>query len=259
MADPLVLKNRSISCADGLTLSVDELTVYPGRITFITAKQPEEGSALLSLLAEAPGVFFSKPPAAGAFSTAGDFLSAAAAKHPRWDAALAQEALGEFSLRPSDPTDEYSCRLLAAVEALACREDFVLIDRPAEGLEDRHRKLFYLLMRDFCRGETAFVASVPEIGDAEIIIDDVVFLNRGKVIIAEEKRSLLSRAAYVSGHCRAVAAETDGREKYGERSNGKITTVVCLLAKDEAAVGGSCDVSVMNIGLQTLFDFMCAD
>ncbi|MBQ4370296.1 MAG: hypothetical protein II784_04770 [Oscillospiraceae bacterium] len=258
MADPLILTGRQASCGDG-TLSIDRLSVEPGRITFILGKQREEGSALLSMLAEFPGVFMAKAPADGEFSSVSAFLSAAAARHSAWDPSVAQEALEEFGLKSSSPADAYTCLLLGAVEALACREPYVLIDQPAEGLRDKDRKSFYLLMRDFCRGETAFVASVSEIGDAEIIIDDVIFLNHGKVVIAEEKRSLLGRAAYVSGHCRAVAAETAGREKYGERSNGKITTVVCLLAKDESAVGGSCDVSVMNIGLQTLFDFMCAD
>ena len=231
----------------------ENIAVNPGRIAFILGKSGAGKTALLEEI-EKQGAFFARP--AKDFTTVGAFLVSAAKRHAKWDASLAAEAMEEFHLT-AEADGERAARLASYVEALACREDFVLIDDPVTGNEDKDRKMLYMLLRDFCRGECAFVVAVQDIIDAEFIIDDVVFLENGKLLVAEDRIGLLKRTMYVSGHCKPVEVHTDGLEKYGEKTNGKITTVVCLMPKNEI-VAGSCDVSVQNIRLQTLYDFMTA-
>ncbi len=233
-----------------------ELRINPGRITFVLGRKGAGKTSLLERLAAMPGACLIRP--ASGFGTAGEFLALAKPRHAKWSDADAADAMAEFGLAADSPEDERTRTLLAAVEALACREDFVLMDEPAADMEDRDRKRLYMLMRDLCRGETAFVTAVDDIIDAQIIIDDVIFLENGKAVIAEDKEGLLARAMYVSGHCTAVDVHTDGFEQYGKTSNGKITKVLCMMERGKV-VAGSCDVSVQNVGIMTIFDLMCPE
>lgn len=256
MAEPVVIKNCVVYNNENVCLDIDNLTINPGRITFIIEKSGLGKSSLLKEIGKNEKAFEIIPPTESEYATAKEFMVAAAARHERWDSALAKEAMAELGISDETFADSSSVLLFSAVEALACREDYVLLSEPNIGLTDRSRKMFYMLMRDFCRGETAFVATVSEIGDAEMIIDDVIFLKDGKLLIAEDKRSLLSRAVFVGGNCCAVELDTKGVETYGLSNNGKIMKAVCLLGKDEH-IAETCDVSVLNIGLQTLYDYMC--
>jgi ABC-2 type transport system ATP-binding protein len=116
---------------------------------------------------------------------------------PQWDQAEAQRLLREFGVAGAKiagtlSTGERSKTLLAL--ALARRPQLLVLDEPTNGLDpvSRHEVLGALMsLQD--DGEHAIVFSSHNTRDVEQICDQIAFIDRGRLVAADERDVFLDR------------------------------------------------------------------
>ncbi|MEJ8281209.1 ABC transporter ATP-binding protein [Pseudonocardia spirodelae] len=135
-------------------------------------------------------------------------LRAAASVYPHWDAAFAEDLLGEFGL-----PRKRSCKKLSrgqqsavgVVIGLASRAPLTFFDEPYLGLDAVARQLFYdRLLADYAEHPRTVVLSTHLIDEVSDLIEHVVLIDAGRVLIDAEAEDLRGRAVTVTGPVEAV-------------------------------------------------------
>lgn len=123
-----------------------------------------------------------------------DFM---ASIYPRWDAAYAQVLLGRFDLKPLQKIRglSHGQRVKAALLlALARRPRLLVLDEPTTGLDPVARQeVLAELMAAIVDEERTILFSSHNTGDVEQIADAITFIDRGRVIDADDKERYLDR------------------------------------------------------------------
>jgi ABC-2 type transport system ATP-binding protein len=110
------------------------------------------------------------------------------ALRPHWDEEYAVELLGRFGV-PLKKNPEQLSRgqrsILGAVIALASRAELTLLDEVYLGMDAVARRLFYdELMADYVTHPRTIVLSSHLLDEVEDLMEDVVVLDRGRVVAA---------------------------------------------------------------------------
>ena len=110
------------------------------------------------------------------------------ALRPHWDEEYAVELLGRFGV-PLRKNPEQLSRgqrsILGAVIALASRAELTLLDEVYLGMDAVARRLFYdELMADYVTHPRTIVLSSHLLDEVEDLMEDVVVLDRGRVVAA---------------------------------------------------------------------------
>lgn len=110
------------------------------------------------------------------------------ALRPHWDEAYAMELLERFGV-PLKKTPEHLSRgqrsILGAVIALASRAELTLLDEVYLGMDAVARRMFYdELMADYLAHPRTIVLSSHLLDEVENLMEDVVVLDRGRVVAA---------------------------------------------------------------------------
>ncbi|MGE5396162.1 MAG: ABC transporter ATP-binding protein [Chitinophagales bacterium] len=80
------------------------------------------------------------------------------------------------------------CKLLLAVSR---QSPYLFLDEPLSGIDILTRdQIIQTLIRDFRDGEQTIIISTHEIRDVENLVDEVVFLNQGKIHLAGDAEEL---------------------------------------------------------------------
>lgn len=122
--------------------------------------------------------------------------------HARFDRAKAEGLLAGTSIRRASRVRELSKGMatqlhLALVMAIDAR--LLVLDEPTLGLDLLYRKAFYdSLINDYFDGERTIVVSTHQVDEVQHILTDVVFLNRGKVVLDAPMEDLERRYAEVA-------------------------------------------------------------
>jgi ABC-2 type transport system ATP-binding protein len=117
--------------------------------------------------------------------------------YPRWDAAYAQSLLRRFDLRPAQKMKgmSHGQRVKAALLlVLARRPRLLVLDEPTTGLDPvaRHEVLGSL-MEVMGDDERTVLFSSHNTRDVEQIADSITFIDRGRVVDADDKENYLER------------------------------------------------------------------
>ena len=140
-------------------------------------------------------------------SQALDYL---AGVHPRFDRAKAEGFLGKTALRPTHKVRELSKGMvtqlhLALVMAIDAR--LLLLDEPTLGLDILFRKQFYdSLLNDYFDRSRTIVMTTHQVEEVQDVLTDVVFIDRGKVVLDRTMEEIESRYLEVQVHPERVAA-----------------------------------------------------
>jgi ABC-2 type transport system ATP-binding protein len=117
--------------------------------------------------------------------------------YPEWDARYAETLLQRFNLKPEQPIDSLSHgeRTKAALLlALARRPRLLVLDEPTTGFDPvaRHEVMteFMDVVADERRG---VIFSSHNTQDVERISDQIVFIDRGRIIDARDKESFVEQ------------------------------------------------------------------
>lgn len=136
--------------------------------------------------------------------------------------------------------------------ALSVNVPYVIFDEPVLGLDANHRELFYhLLLEEFEKNERTFIIATHLIEEVAGIIEEVVFIDHGKILLQESVESLLEKGYSISGMSQEVNRYCEHKNVIGSEELGSLKIAYILGKKDPLPQGSNLQISAMN--LQKLF------
>ncbi|QUN14425.1 ABC transporter ATP-binding protein [Clostridium sp. C1] len=136
--------------------------------------------------------------------------------------------------------------------ALSLNVPYIIFDEPVLGLDANHRELFYdLLLKDYENSERTIIIATHLIEEVANIIEEVVLIDKGKVLLQDNVSSLLETGFSVSGLAHEVDAYCADKNVIGYDELGNLKIAYVLGEKTPLPKTGNLSLSVMN--LQKLF------
>lgn len=189
-----------------------------------------------------------------------EYLKMASIYMPNWDKEFAEELLKTFELDANKKLNKLSKGMLSMVTitvALASKAEFTFMDEPVAGVDVVMREQFYrILLDEFAESGRTFVISTHIIEEAADVFEEVIMLDKGKILLKENAVELLDRARHVSGVAEAVDKVMEGRETYRPEKLGRSKGVTVLLKQGET-LESDAEISVQPMSLQQVFVAMC--
>lgn len=107
--------------------------------------------------------------------------------HPRFDRAKAEGFLAKTTIKRTSKVRELSKGMTAQLHlalVMAVDARLLVLDEPTLGLDILYRKQFYdSLLNDYFDHSRTIVVSTHQVDEIEHILTDVVFLDRGRVVL----------------------------------------------------------------------------
>ncbi len=138
------------------------------------------------------------------------------------------------------------------ITALCLPVPYLFLDEPVLGLDANHRELFYqLILEDYNRYERTIVISTHLIEEVSALIEEVIIINKGKVIRQESCENLLNSGYTVTGKGKDIEQFIQDKNVLSENSLGGLRSV-CILGKlNRAEVPDTLEIT--RLDLQKLF------
>lgn len=147
--------------------------------------------------------------------TVAHVLASAAGLMPQWDPALADRLLARFELPTRRRVKKLSRgmhSMLGIVVGLASRAPVTVFDEPYLGLDAVARQLFYdELLADYTDHPRTVVLSTHLIDEVADLLEQVVLIDRGRVLIDEQAEELRGGAVVATGPVAEIDALARGR------------------------------------------------
>ena len=190
------------------------------------------------------------------------YLKTAATFYKNWDAQMASRLIAEFGLEENVKLSKLSKGMLSMLTitvALASKAEFTFLDEPVAGLDVVARERFYqLLLDEYNETERTFVISTHIIEEAANVLEEVIFLDAGKILRMENTQNLVDSARYVSGLQEQVDGAVAGLECHHPEHLGRSKGVTVLLHPGQSLNPGY-DVTVQSVSLQKIFIALCGE
>jgi ABC-2 type transport system ATP-binding protein len=189
----------------------------------------------------------------------GDALDFAAATRRCWDATYAGELLDSFEVSRKKRLGELSRGQRSAVGitlGLASRAPVTIFDESYLGMDAPSRYAFYdLLLADFAEHPRTFVLSTHLIEEVASLFEEVLIIDRGRVILQGEADDLRARGATLTGPADAVASFVADLHVLGDRQLGSTRSVTVFDELDEGRRCAARDagLEIGPVPLQDLF------
>ncbi len=136
--------------------------------------------------------------------------------------------------------------------ALSLNVPYVIFDEPVLGLDANHRELFYeLLLKDYETNERTIIIATHLIEEVANIIEEVILIDKGKVLLQDNVGSLLETGYSVSGLAHEVDTYCADKNVIGYDELGNLKIAYVLGEKTPLPKNGNLSLSAMN--LQKLF------
>ena len=172
-----------------------------------------------------------------------------------FDKAKAFEIAGKFNLdtnRKFKALSKGYQSIFKLTVALALNVPYVIFDEPVLGLDANHRELFYeLLLKDYETNERTIIIATHLIEEVTNIIEEVILIDKGKVLLQDNVDSLLETGYSVSGLADEVDTYCVGKNVIGYDELGNLKIAYVLDEKTPLPKTGNLSLSAMN--LQKLF------
>jgi ABC-2 type transport system ATP-binding protein len=136
-------------------------------------------------------------------------LDYVAGVHPRFDRAKAEALLDRTAIKRSSRVRELSKGMvtqlhLALIMAIDAR--LLVLDEPTLGLDLLYRKAFYdSLLNDYFDGERTILVSTHQVEEIQHILTDVLFIDRGRIVLSASMEDFETRYAEVEVRPEAMA------------------------------------------------------
>lgn len=136
--------------------------------------------------------------------------------------------------------------------ALSLNVPYVIFDEPVLGLDANHRELFYdLLLKDYEDGERTIIIATHLIEEVANIIEEVVLIDKGKILLQESVERLLETGYSISGITKEVDDYCTDKNVIGCDELGSLKIAYVLGEKTPLPENSNLQISTMN--LQKLF------
>lgn len=136
--------------------------------------------------------------------------------------------------------------------ALSLNVPYVIFDEPVLGLDANHRELFYdLLLKDYEDGERTIIIATHLIEEVANIIEEVILIDKGKILLQESVERLLETGYSISGITKEVDDYCTDKNVIGYDELGSLKIAYVLGEKTPLPENSNLQISAMN--LQKLF------
>ena len=147
--------------------------------------------------------------------------------------------------------------MVTIIVALASKSEYTFFDEPVAGLDVVARETFYkILLEEFAESGRTFVISTHIIEEAADIFEEVLFLDKGDIILKENTQELVGRTVHVSGVSEEVDKIMEGKKTYHVETIGRSKAATVMLEPGEE-LKNSADITVQLMNLQQIFVAMC--
>ena len=130
--------------------------------------------------------------------------------HPRFDRAKAEGFLAKTDIRPTSKVRELSKGMVVQLHlalVMAIDAKLLVLDEPTLGLDILYRKEFYdSLLNDYFDGSRTIVVTTHQVEEVQDILTDLMFINRGRIVLDCSMDDFGRRYAEVSVHPERLAA-----------------------------------------------------
>jgi ABC-2 type transport system ATP-binding protein len=137
-------------------------------------------------------------------------LDYVAGVHPRFDRAKAESFLAKTTIRLASKVKELSKGMVAQLHlalVMAIDAKLLVLDEPTLGLDILYRKQFYdSLLNDYFDGKRTIVATTHQVEEMENVLTDLMFINRGRIVLNCSMEEIESRYLEVMVHRDHIAA-----------------------------------------------------
>jgi ABC-2 type transport system ATP-binding protein len=130
--------------------------------------------------------------------------------HPQFDRAKAESFLAKTTIRHASRVKELSKGMVAQLHlalVMAIDAKLLVLDEPTLGLDILYRKQFYdSLLNDYFDGKRTIVVTTHQIEEMQDVLTDVMFINRGRIVLNCSMEEFESRYTEVTVNPDQVAA-----------------------------------------------------
>ena len=190
------------------------------------------------------------------------YLDVAASYYVNGDKEMAKDLVEKFELKPKQKLGKLSKGMLSMVTiivAMASKAEFTFLDEPVAGLDVVARELFYkLLLNEYTETGRTFVISTHIIEEAADVMEEVIIINKGKIIRHANTQELVDSARYVTGLVDQVDGAVSGLEQHHAEKMGRSKGVTVLL-QDGQELNAGYDVTAQPVNLQKIFVALCGE
>lgn len=190
------------------------------------------------------------------------YLDTAASFLPNWDKEMAKQLVERFALNPKTKLSKLSKGMLSMITiivAMASKAEFTFLDEPVAGLDVIAREQFYkLLLDEYTNTGRTFVISTHIIEEAADVMEEIIILDKGKILLKENTQELIDRTRYVTGLAEQVDAAVADLECHHAESMGRSKGVTVLLREGDT-LNAQYDVTVQPLNLQKIFVALCQE
>lgn len=178
---------------------------------------------------------------------------------PQWDGEFAERLLELFQVPDRRTVSRLSRGQRSALGitlGLAARAPVTMLDESYLGMDAPTRYAFYdILLEDYMQHPRTFIISTHLIEEVSRLFEEVVILDRGRLIAHEETETLRMKGAAVTGPASVVERFTDGMTVLSERRLGgtKSVTVLGEMGERQRDVAQAHGLELEPVGLQDLF------
>jgi ABC-2 type transport system ATP-binding protein len=137
-------------------------------------------------------------------------LDYVAGVHPRFDRAKAEGFLAKTTIKSASKVRELSKGMVTQLHlalVMAMDAKLLVLDEPTLGLDILYRKQFYdSLLNDYFDGSRTIVVTTHQVEEIQHVLTDVIFINRGRIVLGCSMQEFESRYLEVMVHPEQVAA-----------------------------------------------------
>jgi ABC-2 type transport system ATP-binding protein len=137
-------------------------------------------------------------------------LDYVAGVHPRFDRTKAEGFIAKTDIKRSSKIRELSKGMVTQLHlalVMAIDAKLLVLDEPTLGLDLLYRKQFYdSLLNDYFDRSRTIVVTTHQVEDVQNVITDLMFINRGRIVLNCSMEDFESRYVEVTVHPEHVAA-----------------------------------------------------
>lgn len=189
----------------------------------------------------------------------GEILNTLKEFYPNWDEEFRRELIKKFQLDENKVFDELSKGMKAMVNliiGLASRAPLTIYDEPYSGLDPVYKELFYkILLEDYEKNPRTIIFSTHYLDEVSRLFENLIIMDRGRVLINEEMDSLREKSFYIKGD-RDTIEEIENNlnvinsEVYGKNKILWVFQEIPNLLREKII---NKDLSIESLGVQKLF------
>src|SRR5438874_1200208 len=137
-------------------------------------------------------------------------LDYVAGVHPRFNRTKAESFLAKTTIKRTSKVRELSKGMVTQLHlalVMAIDAKLLVLDEPTLGLDILYAKQFYdSLLNDYFDGNRTIIVTTHQVSDIQDVLTDIMFINRGRIVLESSMDDYESRYAEVMVHPDNAAA-----------------------------------------------------